>query len=78
MKYSHTVDVDVTPTEVAELMEAATQLPRVIRGWVQEVVEIQRQAAISDAIRAAKVRAKAEAEAEEKANRRKGRRRRRR
>lgn len=83
MKYSYTVDVDVTPTEVAELMEAATQLPRVLRGWVQEMVEIQRQAAISDAIRAAKVRAEAEAEAEakaeaeEKANRRKGRRRRR-
>lgn len=79
MKYSYTVDVDVTPTEVAELVEVATQLPRVLRAFAHEMVEIQREAAISAAIRAARARAEAEAEAEakEKANRRKGRRRRR-
>ena len=81
MKYSYTLDVDVTPAEVAELVQVATQLPSVFRAFVGEMADIQREVADRAAARAAVARARAkaeaEAEAEAKASRRRGRRRRR-
>lgn len=79
MKYSYTLDMDVTPAEVAELVQVATQLPSVFRAFVGEMADIQREVADREAVRAAvaRARARAEAEAEAKASRRRGRRRRR-